>query len=947
MKLPFTICGSRFAIWKKSPESAVAGCRACAAGNRKSAIVNLKSRSGIALVITLILLSVTLIMAVAFLAISSRERGSVTTESEATTARLAADAALAHAEAQIMANVLSTTNPYNFGLIVSTNYINPAGFSPGLNNVNYDYTSAAGNPPLTPADFLENLTNLWYLPRAPVFVSQNGAADFRFYLDLNRNGRFDTNGVVGEFDNNNHFLTNSFEVGDPEWIGGLTRPDAPHGPDNQFIYRYAFIALPEGNGLDLNYIHNQVLNQSLGTADGYLRNQGVGSWEINLAAFLADLNTNQWTTYDYLEPAFQNTGIAFDDARALLAYRYANNYNTLASVDGLYGGPLGSGDFEFRNDNIDGYSDGPLQTTLDTNADFFPDNPALPWAGADNANHFFDVTADLFDTTKTESGVTPPGFTDRLLNAGTNTFGGSTVSTYDRYTLYRLLSQLGTDSSAESGKININYDNLDPYIYTSGGITYTNAPSETNFLSWTPLGFFSSAADRMLRAYTANWIGGSTNNFNSFTNTFGANITNAFGVANIPVYVNGQFVYTPAINRLLQLAANIYDASTNSFYPSVFRPMFNVVLENGYMNVYINGYQRVSSVSGTGDTQLVQPVDVTTLSLGASVVNYPNGVNVYGVPWIIGAKKGFPAFNQFSMVNSGQFARRLEVVRATTNGPVVLTNQMVTMSINNNLGISFWNSYSNDYVGSGHLTVYVASTNVILLTNSVLANPYIFSFGTNFSWINFSLWPGSKWSANGGGIPAANSFKSSVWTNNLVSGLAYNFASGGFAGTNNVTAWDPTLKPLPQFGLLTTNYLQAYILDGGHVIDYVQLRGPIDNANLNNALADPNYPDNTLAYYLWSTNVFGNGTVPSWGIENQISISSKPVNPPPSAQWVNTGVNIPGLDPITASRDFFAAAFTPSHSFSTGGKIYYNNQLTNQAPYTASRTILGPVSLSG
>ena len=28
--------------------------------------------------------------------------------------------------------------------------------------------------------------------------------------------------------------------------------------------------------------------------DGFLRNQGVGTWEINLAAFLTDLNTNLW-----------------------------------------------------------------------------------------------------------------------------------------------------------------------------------------------------------------------------------------------------------------------------------------------------------------------------------------------------------------------------------------------------------------------------------------------------------------------------------------------------------------------------------------------------------------------------------------------------------------------------------------------------------------------------
>src|ERR1039458_6890330 len=49
-------------------------------------------------------------------------------------------------------------------------------------------------------------------------------------------------------------------VGDPEWIGVLERPDAPYGPNNKFIARYAFIAVPVGNTLDLNAIHNQAFD---------------------------------------------------------------------------------------------------------------------------------------------------------------------------------------------------------------------------------------------------------------------------------------------------------------------------------------------------------------------------------------------------------------------------------------------------------------------------------------------------------------------------------------------------------------------------------------------------------------------------------------------------------------------------------------------------------------
>ena len=287
---------------------------------------------GIALVLTLILLSVTLVMALAFLAISSHERNSVTTQTDATAARLATDAGLAAAEAQIAANIQSTANPYAFGLLVSTNYVLPS----------------TGNP-------FTDLLNLQASPRAPVWLSNTvtHVMENRFYLDLNRNGVDDPNGWVVDPATG----TTQFEVGDPEWIGILQHPDQPYSATNPFVARYTFIAQPVGNSLDLDAIHNQVfdepstgttapisVNPNVANSDVFFRNQGVGPWEINLAAFLADLNTNSWPSYAYNEwLGSPNSGVAFDDARALLAWRYANNFSTLASVDNLFGGPIGSG----------------------------------------------------------------------------------------------------------------------------------------------------------------------------------------------------------------------------------------------------------------------------------------------------------------------------------------------------------------------------------------------------------------------------------------------------------------------------------------------------------------------------------------------------------------------------------------------------------------------------
>ena len=64
--------------------------------------------------------------------------------------------------------------------------------------------------------------------------------------------------------------------------------------------------VPISQTLDINFVHNYAkrLNPALarGIGDGFVRNQGVGTWEMNWAAFLVDLNTNFWPTalsYNY------------------------------------------------------------------------------------------------------------------------------------------------------------------------------------------------------------------------------------------------------------------------------------------------------------------------------------------------------------------------------------------------------------------------------------------------------------------------------------------------------------------------------------------------------------------------------------------------------------------------------------------------------------------------
>ena len=909
------------------------------------------SEHGIALVITLILLSVTLVMALAFLAISRRERSSVTTNTDTITARLAADSGLAHAEAQIIANIFpnaTTTNPFSYGLIVSTNYINPNGYSTVLGsdpaNVNYSYPNGS---PVIGGDYQQNLANLLYSPRPPVFITdkQSGVTDFRYYLDLNRNGRYDTNGVVTNIDNNFVGLgSSSFQIGDPEWIGVLERPDTTHGGNNKFLSRYAYVCLPVGNALDLNYIHNQVFDEPSSPTypatitmnpwvDNFFRNQGVGTWEINLAAFLTDLNTNEWGQdtgvtgnyyqYNQANPlASPNRGVAFDDARALLTYRYANNYNSLAPANIFFLNPA----LVFANDGLDVYNDGRLQTTLDTNADFTADNSSLPWAGADNTNHFF-TAGDLFDVGKTQIGVPAGvfGFTDRLNQAGTN------VSTYDRYTYYRLLAQLGMDSAPESGKLNLNYTNVNAF-----GDIIPNL--ETNLGDWAPVQFFTNAADRMLRAYTANWH----KDFNNFTNSFGVTIpfglVAAVGITNIPVMIDGRFVYAPEVQRILQLAANIYDATTTNFYPSVFRPIF--YKDATATNVYIVNYEPVVLTSGMADPQLASPIDIAELPAGISA-----NKNVYGVPWIIGAKKNLPNFNEFYMVNAVQVTRKLQVIRPFVGANVntYRTNQMYVFSITNYIGVSLWNSYESNFPGP--VSIFITNTISMKLTNNVHPAPFPLPGQTGFGFATtLSYWPGSAWSTSGSAPPNAQpsslSFVSTNWTFPFLTDSVYEFGAAKFTSTESNPLWETNFVanlPLPQFGLTTSNNLQAFIVQNNHVIDYVQLRGPNSTRSLNTEIADQD--SKGLPAYQWSTNGYQGGLTP-YGVPDQINVSRGLSAPPTTGSWKSPPYgSLKGSDPATLAK-FFNAFFTTGsiYSYGTPGKNATNTERAIQAPFTPTRT---------
>jgi hypothetical protein len=98
--------------------------------------------------------------------------------------------------------------------------------------------------------------------------------------------------------------------------------------------------------------------------------------------------------------------------------------------------------------------------------------------------------------------------------------------------------------------------------------------------------------------------------------------------------------YTPAVHRLLQVSANLLDATTNRFngeypyLPSVFRPVFT----NDGNVVFICGY-----VEEPGNAFTNHWRDLTVPSERAAL---QGDDYVSGIPLVIGAKTGFPNFNR-------------------------------------------------------------------------------------------------------------------------------------------------------------------------------------------------------------------------------------------------------------------------------------------------------------
>lgn len=355
-----------------------------------------------------------------------------------------------------------------------------------------------------------------------------------------------------------------------------------------------------------------------------------------------------------------------------------------------------------------------------------------------------------------------------------------------------------------------------------------------------PIGFFTNVAARLLKDVNVD-------------------------LRHIEVYPTNQ--YTPAVHRLLQVTANLYDATTTNFYPTIFRPYFSAAEGT---NVFISGYEQVDS---TNLAALTMPVALADAVISQSVSN-DTRVNIYGVPWILGAKKGLPNFNEVVLQNVFQITRKLQVVRPP-NSTWLNTdqvNQMLILSVSNVLGMEAWNSYSPNYPR----TIFIQTGGAL---NVSLTNDFGMSMSTNCS-VEGKILVLDQW--KGWRFFNTKSFQIPFFTNLIfLPPSVYHYDPPGLVPITVIPSFETNAGfPNPHWILTSAGRIHCAIIDAGppaRLIDYVQLDGPSTFLDVNQVIQTPDFPVGSPIGFnsLWSTNLIYNYlSIPApAGIVNQLGVA--------------------------------------------------------------------------
>jgi hypothetical protein len=334
-----------------------------------------------------------------------------------------------------------------------------------------------------------------------------------------------------------------------------------------------------------------------------------------------------------------------------------------------------------------------------------------------------------------------------------------------------------------------------------------------------------------------------------FTNVADRLLEQQLGLRLAEIQIAPTNQYDAAVHRVLQVTANVFDATSTNEFPSVFRPRFTT---NGGA-VFLAGF---------------------TYDNRASTLPEWLASNPYRVPLVIAARKGFPAFNEFVLRTDVVTQRKLQFTRpdiapgTRPNG----TNQMYTLTLSNFFGVEAWNPYDVQRGALPYprpLLIQVTNFARISLTNNL-------GLQTNDaqSAAASMVIPANAW--QGGLQPGTNTFRL-LLTTNMVSlrNAPYRFTDNVFGGSTNAFEIHPGF-PIPQSEIVVSNALTYLAQDGDNIVDCTLLDG-VAVVDLHRDLWTVNpYAGiggvSATISDLWRTNRF-NPSGPTMGIRTQVDIA--------------------------------------------------------------------------
>jgi hypothetical protein len=416
---------------------------------------------------------------------------------------------------------------------------------------------------------------------------------------------------------------------------------------------------------------------------------------------------------------------------------------------------------------------------------------------------------------------------------------------------------------------------------------------------------------------------------NFFTNVAARLLTSQLNVdlAHLQIYPSNH--YTPAVHRLLQFTANLYDTTTNRsltgypFVPTVFRPLFHVV-SNG-SEIYLNGFEEVTDLSILQAHQIDLSDPTARSSMQANDIPF-------GFPVIIGAKKGFPNFNEFSLQNAFQIRRRLQFLRSVPSAAhPTSTNEMFLVSITNIFGVEAWNSYSNTFPRD--LEIRIGLDITATLTNQTAG----ILFSNRVSQGAVMSVPSNTWSGYLSPATARFSFRIPINTNfTFLGDSTFKTSPPYFVARTDMFEANQGFY-YPDWFLTLRSRLGFVIVDtkANRIVDYVNIESSEDPLNIQaqltvNASIGGN-ADSASTQNLWVTNRLGgssNSGIPTWGVLSQMEISEGNID---AGQWNSANFDpTAGQDKTRAINGFYYNLMGVPRSGDLGP--YYRSNVFN-APY--------------